>query len=133
MTDMTWRSEFPEAEADYITGRGSYAPGRELRWVGEGPSVEYDGPLDVAEIERCYWSYYGVPFADDGTELVLYALVRLADGNFAAVDAWNDYTGWGCQDGLTWWVGATRDAVVAHGLDDEGRRYLGLDGDKGEA
>lgn len=112
-----WRTELPPAEADYILGSDPYAPASVRRWVGDGPSKPYDGPLEVAEVERCFWSYHGVAFDDDGTELTVYALVRLTDGNWA---------GWGCQDGITWWIGATRDAVVANGLDEEGRRALDL-------
>ena len=60
-----------------------------------------------------------------GTELTLVAILRLNDGTFAAVDAWNDYTGWGCRDGVEVLFASTLDDLKAW-LTDETRRRLGI-------
>lgn len=61
-----------------------------------------------------------------GTELSLCAVLRLTDGTYAAVDAWNDYTGWGCQDGVEVLFAPTLADLTAVGLTDEVRRALGF-------
>lgn len=47
-----------------------------------------------------------------GTELSFGAVLKLKDGRFAYVTGWNDYTGWGCQDGVN-----VRYAETIEGLD----------------
>lgn len=88
-------------------------------------------PGDVAEVTDWYVTYNGGPpyvagSGDTGTELTLIAILRLKDGRWAALQGWNDYTGWGCQDGAEMKVGESREQVVRFGLDDDGRRKLGL-------
>lgn len=97
--------------------------------------VEKTEPLTMADIARVdtyaisYHDQRWTPGEDNGgTELALYALLELADGRWASLEAWNDYTGWGCQDGSTVRIGTDRDTVVRFGLADEGRRALGLGG-----
>lgn len=53
------------------------------------------------------------------------ALLRLTDGQHAALIAWADTTGWGCQDEVEWTIG-TRDAVIRMGLGDRAAE-LGLE------
>lgn len=60
-----------------------------------------------------------------GTELELSVVGRLVDGRWFAAEGWNDYTGWGCQDGADLLVGATEDEVVYDGLSKEARGLLG--------
>lgn len=88
-------------------------------------------PADIAEALRYSISYHGTEWTsgETGTELNLYAVLRLKDGRWASLEAWNDYTGWGCQDGATVRIGATREAVTRFGLTDAGRRALGMAGD----
>ncbi|MFI7691725.1 hypothetical protein ACIBQ6_21840 [Nonomuraea sp. NPDC049655] len=84
---------------------------------------------DVARVDTYAISYYGdrwKPGDDTGNELELYALLELKDGRWASLEAWTDYTGWGCQDGSTVRIGPDRDTVVRFGLTDEGRSTLGL-------
>ena len=38
-------------------------------------------------------------------ELDAVILIELVDGGWALCEAWTDCTGWGCQDGVEWWVG----------------------------
>jgi hypothetical protein len=89
-------------------------------------------PDDVAEVTDWFASYHeGGPYVvgsgDTGTELDLVAILRLKDGRWASVQAWNDYEGWGCQDGTKVAIGDTKEQVVMFGLDEEGRRKLGLE------
>lgn len=37
---------------------------------------------------------------EGGTEWSGGFIIRLQDGQFAYISGWNDYTGWGCQDGV---------------------------------
>lgn len=88
-------------------------------------------PADVAEVTDWYVTYHeGPPYiagsGDTGSELTLIAILRLHDGRWVALQGWNDYTGWGCQDGAEMKVGGSREQVVRFGLDDDGRRKLGL-------
>lgn len=87
----------------------------------------------VAEVTDWYATYNeGGPYVagsgDTGTELDLIAVVRLKDGRWASINAWNDYTGWGCQDGSEIAIGDTKEQVVQFGLDEDGRRKLNLAG-----
>lgn len=87
---------------------------------------------DVAEVTDWFVSYhdggrYVVGSGHTGTELDLVAVLRLKDGRWVSVQAWNDYTGWGCGEGSNVAIGSTRDQVVRFGLDDEGRRKLGIE------
>lgn len=82
----------------------------------------------VASVERYAISHNGSnwePGDDGGTELSLFVVGTLVDGRWFGVEAWNDYTGWGCQDGSDAYVGATEDDVVAHGLTNDARSALG--------
>lgn len=94
----------------------------EIGTVGFPPQpVEALSMSDIARVDA-----YAVDANEGGTELELYAVLELVDGRWAALEAWNDYTGWGCQDGSSIRVGKDRDAVIRFGLTDEGRRALGL-------
>lgn len=56
-------------------------------------------------------------------------LVRTADGYFWAFDAWADTTGWGCQDGVSWYGPAATVEGAADFLSQEHRRRLGFEGE----
>jgi hypothetical protein len=65
-------------------------------------------PLDVEEVMAA-WGYGDgqgedaghCRWADNGaTDWYGGFLLRLADGTFAYLTGWCDYTGWGCQDGI---------------------------------
>lgn len=97
------------------------------------PKVDRICTHDVAEVTNWYVSYhdggrYVVGSGETGTELKLFAILHLRDGRWAAVSAWNDYTGWGCGDGSNVVIGDTLEQVVQFGLDEDGRSKLGLAG-----
>lgn len=138
---MTMRKLHPDwPEADLTGDRWDYpAPLSDLAYaLTEGPETTTATPLpeitgrialaDIAEVERYYVSYHGLVWTPDndadGSELDMVLLMRLHDGRWASVTAWNDYTGWGCQDASYVKVGATRDDVIRYGLDNEGRERL---------
>jgi len=64
--------------------------------------------------------------AYDGTELDLVALLELHDGRWAVLYGWNDYTGWGCQDGAGLRFAPSRDEAIRYGMDEAQRTRLGL-------
>lgn len=84
---------------------------------------------DVAEIIAQFVEYGGTVATEVGhgfgTELSLDAVLRLKDGRYAALTAWNDYTGWGCRDGSEIRLGPLPD-VIAYGLDKGQRERLGF-------
>lgn len=59
-----------------------------------------------------------------GTELSMVLVGRLADGRWFGLEAWNDYTGWGCQDSSDIYVGPTLTDVSINGLTNDGRSAL---------
>lgn len=93
--------------------------------------------FDIKSIEREYVTYNSGYYGDGpppgswaagdpcGSELDMIVLAELENGLWLGIEAWNDYTGWGCQDGATASVG-TRDDVIRHGLSDDACRKLGL-------
>lgn len=83
---------------------------------------------DLAEVVRYYAEYNDVrwmPGNDGGSELVLVVVAKTTDGRWVSIEAWNDYTGWGCQDGSDVRIGGTEDQVVRFGLTEDARRRLG--------
>ena len=85
---------------------------------------------DVARVDAYYVSYHKwgpwKPGEPTGSELRLVALAELKDGRWLSVEAWNDYTGWDCQDGSDNRVGATRLQVIHYGLTLDARALLGV-------
>lgn len=112
-----------------VCGREWGQPTTALVGMGQ-PPVEPLREDQVAEVVRYHVSYHSVtwqPGVEPGTELSLLTVMRLTDGRWASVVAWNDYTGWGCQDASDVRIGATEQEVVTHGLDAEARRTLGYE------
>jgi hypothetical protein len=89
--------------------------------VGNASGERFDHDA-VAEVTHFYADSNGEP----GTELTLQAVMRLHDGRWAFLDAWNDYTGWGCQDDSVARVAESFEDVVLHGMDAEARRNLSI-------
>lgn len=84
----------------------------------------------LVEVTDLSVSYHGADWAlghSGGTDLALYLIARLVDGRWIGLEAWNDYTGWGCQDGSDAYIGATRDDVIANGITNDGRSALGME------
>ena len=63
---------------------------------------------DIAEVLRLYATTAGGVCHDLDAVIV----VALHDGRWALCEAWTDCTGWGCQDGVDWWVGSP-EAILA--------------------
>ena len=63
---------------------------------------------------------------EDGGSVQLHTLVELHDGRWAVGEAWADYTGWGCRDGVDWRIAADRETAIRLGASEEGREALGL-------
>lgn len=75
----------------------------------------------IARVEQ-WWADGGHEYADRD----FVAVVELTDGTWAACMAWTDSSGWGCQQGVYWRVTSTLADAITYGLDQEGRRKLGL-------
>lgn len=132
-----WEGIDGRSSWDYETPTGdlAYALSGEFRvttYNVDADAVETDPItlLNVESVEVAYAAYHGegrwTPGDRCGTELTLYALLCLRDGRWASIDAWNDYTGWGCQDGVDVRIAATRERVISHGMTDDIRAALGL-------
>ena len=83
---------------------------------------------EIKSIERSSVSYHGTdwtPETGTGSELEMYVLGELNNGQWFTMEAGNDYTGWGCQDFSDIRVGS-RDDVIRHGLSDSACEALGL-------
>jgi hypothetical protein len=84
---------------------------------------------DLAEVVRYYVEHHDEvwtpAYPGGGTELKLIVVARTKDGRWVAVEAWNDYTGWGCQDDSDIRIGASEDQVVRYGLSNDARARLG--------
>lgn len=85
---------------------------------------------DLAEVTDYSVSYHGTEWTPQnnaaGSELSLYVIARLKDGRWLGLEGWNDYTGWGCQDGADAYFGTSREDVIANGITNDGRSALGL-------
>lgn len=133
MPEPTWPDEYVADDFRHaIGGHDSYTYPIYEAALPDRPKVDAICTHDVAEVTDWFISYhsggrYEVGSGDTGTELDLVAVLRLWDGRWASVQGWNDYTGWGCQDGSTVAIGESREQVIRFGLDEEGRRKLGLE------
>lgn len=105
----------------HITGHGDGF----VEWRNLAGELTDERP-DVAEVVDCWFNHNGDP-ADEGTgtELHVYAVVRFTDGRWGYVEAWNDFTGWGCQDGIDWRISDEGpERLYEVGMTDEGRARL---------
>ena|SRR2546421_8420577 len=121
-----------ELEGDFTHAVcGAHGENPDTRLVGLGaPAMDPLRIDDIAETVRFHVRFNGSdwqPGDGAGTELELVAVLRLLDGRWASVEAWNDYTGWGCQDGSDVRIGDSEEQVIRHGLSAEGRRALGYE------
>lgn len=109
----TWSSVFGEPQADTAgAGPGPFARSDVMNVV---KAVTFRDPPD----ER---------WADD----YFFALFILKDGSWGYVEAWNDTTGWGCQDSNTWAIAPDLASLIPK-MSDEGRYRLGLHSTPGVA
>ncbi len=61
---------------------------------------------------------------NDGADWL--GLFEMNDGNYLALRAGCDYTGWGCREGGSSDVAATKADIIAFGLTPDERQRLGL-------
>lgn len=87
--------------------------------------VEFADVVDVTRYKVSYNDGDWKPGDPTGSEMSMTLVARLTDGRWLSIEAWNDYTGWGCQDGSDVRVAATEDQLVKHGLTNAGRLALG--------
>jgi hypothetical protein len=84
---------------------------------------------DLAEVVRYRIKYHDEVWTPGGnaagSELSMALVARTTSGEWLSIEAWNDYTGWGCQDGADVRVGGTEEQVVKYGLTVEARTLLG--------
>lgn len=128
---MPLHPDFPEATTsehrwDQPTPLDDIASAFEVAGV-EGVTFE-----DIASVTHYSIDYHGVKWepapgdSGGGTELGMVLLGTLNDGRWFGLEAWNDYTGWGCQDNADLYVGPTREDVIANGITADGRAALGV-------
>lgn len=91
-----------------------------------GATVALDDIAAVTEYDVTSDDGKWAPGGTVATELSMTLLGMLRDGRWFALEAGNDYTGWGCQDFADLYIGATREDVIANGLTTEGRNTLGV-------
>lgn len=126
---MRLHRDFPEIE---VQGDESY-------WSYPDPYADIAAALnvaststtltDIAAVERYHIASHGVTWEPGSTidsELELVLLGRLGDGRWFGLEAWNDYTGWGCGEGADFYVGDSEDDVILNGLTQEGRAALAV-------
>lgn len=55
---------------------------------------------DIKSVIKAWGDTNGSSKEESGSELEFGVVIELNDGRFAYATGWNDYTGWGCQDGV---------------------------------
>lgn len=63
---------------------------------------------------------------EGGGSIELEAMLRMKDGTFTTIDAWADYTGWGCQDSVQYRTHRSQGEAYMLGLSDRGREWFGI-------
>lgn len=91
--------------------------------IGQDPSVANTEGFEIDHVQSVIWSVEG---ENDGPSWR--AVVRLLDGRCAYLDAWCDYTGWGCQDGGSAVLASDLDALLQFGVPDDVRLACAGDG-----
>ena len=87
--------------------------------LGRADALEYLGA--IRSVER-----YSIEHNGGGTELSMGILGRIGEDEWFILTGWNDYTGWGCQDGASFTTYSTRQDAIDNGLTNEERTLLGL-------
>ena len=100
-------------------------------WTWPSPYDELLYALDRADALGCLGAIrsverYSIEHNDVGTDLVMVILGRMGDDEWFVLTGWNDYTGWGCQDGASFTAHSTRQDAIDNGLTNEERTLLGF-------
>lgn len=91
---------------------------------GEQSCLDDRAPIEYTDVATVPYAWFWKDGGDSGEESIEFLMV-LRDGRWAYCTAAADYTGWGCEDHIDWFVG-TRDHVISQGMDLETRRRAGL-------
>lgn len=87
----------------------------------EGATCSRDD-FQVDDIVRVIHAVNG---ENDGDHWV--GVFELADGRFAFIEAWCDYTGWDCQSGGTAWVSHSYENLRQFGMTDPAKDRFAVD------
>ena len=103
----------------------------ERPWSWPSPYYDFLCALDRADaldrlgairsVER-----YSIEHNGGGTELSMGILGRIGEDEWFILTGWNDYTGWGCQDGASFTTYSTLQDAIDNGLTNEERTLLGF-------
>lgn len=120
-THYDWNQIFGLADED---GWGASRPTYRT-WPG-GEAADLFELKDVRAI-HAHWSQCScrsLEICDSYCEQYYWVLAELNDGRWAGCEAWNDTTGWGCQDGIEWGIASDRETAWNLALSEEGRAVL---------
>ncbi len=96
----------------------------ELRYALEYGAYREDAHALADSLEHIA---YHVVSPDGGGSIDIRYVGKTPTGTFIALEAWADYTGWGCQDGADLVERDTLDEVVRDGVTMEAAGLLGID------
>jgi hypothetical protein len=132
---VDWNKVVPAGDTPYWTDRDGNRHPRNFEYTwsavfGEpqaGTAGARPGPFGrdhVAQVVKAV--HIRVPPGDDYADDYYFALFRLVDGRWGYVEAWNDSTGWGCQDSNSYALADALDALIPQ-MSDRGRYHLGFE------
>ena len=87
--------------------------------------IRKDKRFDITDIDTILYWYHHDNGGGTEVDLRFIATLRWSDG-YIYVAAWNDYTGWGCQDGVTIGIHNTLDGLAQAVLEKKDRERWGL-------
>lgn len=92
---------------------------RDLRCIPNDNTPQ--NAFDREDVKTILGIYEG---QNDGESWRIYG--QLNDGRFFYLEAWCDYTGWGCQDGGSSTVASSREDIISIGMPDIARERFGI-------
>ena len=98
----------------------NYAQGEDVSAVHPGYKVDESG-FGMTDILHIEGKDEG---ENDGDGWIIYG--SLKDGRWFFLNAWCDYTGWGCQEGGRTVVANNKEDIIKFGMDAEARGRLGI-------
>lgn len=132
---VDWSNVVPEGDKPYWTDSTGERHRRDYEFVWKNVFGEPDagtagagpGPFGREHVAQVVKSVHiRVPPDSDWPDDYYFALFRLVDGRWGYVEAWNDSTGWGCQDSNAYAVSDTLDGLIPQ-MSDRGRYQLGFE------
>ena len=132
---VDWSNVVPEGDKPYWTDSTGERHRRDYEFVWKNVFGEPDagtagagpGPFGREHVAQVVKSVHiRVPPDSDWPDDYYFAMFRLVDGRWGYVEAWNDSTGWGCQDSNAYAVSDTLDGLIPQ-MSDRGRYQLGFE------